>query len=74
VRKLLGLALLLAACTRPDPFHGAALLHGSSQHVLVIVDSDRDSTGWRYRYANGSGRWAAVGAPIAVFVGAGGGA
>ena len=40
--------------------------------MLVIVGTDRDSTGWLYRYAADNGRWAAVGEPIPVSVGAGG--
>src|SRR5438552_5991999 len=40
VRKLLGLAFLLAACTRPDPFHGAALLHRSEEHTSELQSPD----------------------------------
>jgi L,D-peptidoglycan transpeptidase YkuD (ErfK/YbiS/YcfS/YnhG family) len=65
-------ALLLVACARAAPFPGEALLQGSSQQVLVIVGTDRDTTGWLYRYARDSGRWAPVGEPIPVSVGAGG--
>jgi L,D-peptidoglycan transpeptidase YkuD (ErfK/YbiS/YcfS/YnhG family) len=65
------LTLALTSCS-PRTFTGEQLLAGSSQHVLVIVGADRDSTGWLYRYSNEQGQWTAAGDPVPVTVGAGG--
>jgi L,D-peptidoglycan transpeptidase YkuD (ErfK/YbiS/YcfS/YnhG family) len=70
-QSTLMLVLGLAACSR-QAFTGEQLLGTSSQHVLVIVSGDQDSTGWLYRYSNERGQWTAVGEPVPVTVGGGG--
>lgn len=60
------------ACTTAPGFPGEDLLHTSTQHVLVVVESRGDSTGWLYRYAPNGGAWTTAADPLPVSVGAGG--
>ena len=67
------LAMVAAGCAserRNDSFTGTDLLASSRQHVLVIVESRSDSTGWLYRYARGDSGWrvTAPGVPVSVGV------
>src|SRR5689334_16229674 len=66
------IALVLSSCTKAPEFAGEELLRSSSQHVLVVVESRGDSTGWLYRYAGNNGSWSLAGEPTPVTVGAGG--
>jgi L,D-peptidoglycan transpeptidase YkuD (ErfK/YbiS/YcfS/YnhG family) len=63
---------LVASCSEPAKFPGEELLRSSTQHVLVVVESRGDSTGWLYRLGANNGSWSAAGEPIPVTVGAGG--
>jgi D-alanyl-D-alanine dipeptidase len=64
---------LLVACSNPAvKFSGEDLLRSSTQHVLVVVESRGDSTGWLYRYGSNNGSWSAAGEAVPVSVGAGG--
>jgi L,D-peptidoglycan transpeptidase YkuD (ErfK/YbiS/YcfS/YnhG family) len=72
MRVFLLASLLLAACNQTPTFSGQDLIRTSTQHVLVVVESRGDSTGWLYRYAANGGSWAPAGEPVPVSVGAGG--
>jgi D-alanyl-D-alanine dipeptidase len=63
---------LLAACSQQAAFAGAALLATSAQHVLVVVEQERDSTGTLYRFERDGERWRQVAGPVRATVGAGG--
>jgi L,D-peptidoglycan transpeptidase YkuD (ErfK/YbiS/YcfS/YnhG family) len=69
---LLLAVISVAACRGASNFAGEDLLRSSTQHVLVVVESRGDSTGWMYRYAATGGSWAAAGDAVPVSVGAGG--
>src|SRR5262245_66561004 len=66
------LLLALTACQRPAQFSGGGLLAQSRQQLLVMVEQERDSTGWLYRYAREGNDWHPIGSPMRVTVGAGG--
>src|SRR4051812_43562868 len=77
--RLLGatfLAVVASGCVAREASHegfaGVDLIASSRQHVLVVVESRDDSTGWLYRFARGDSGWKAAGAGIPVTVGAAG--
>jgi L,D-peptidoglycan transpeptidase YkuD (ErfK/YbiS/YcfS/YnhG family) len=69
---LFAAALAALSCSSPPAFAGEELIAASSQHVLVVVESARDTTGWLYRYARDSGGWRVAGEPVQINVGSGG--
>lgn len=62
----------LAACAGPAAFPGVDLVRESGQHVVVVVEHERDSSGTFYRFAQDQGAWRLIGDPVPASVGAGG--
>ena len=63
-------AASIAACARPAGFPGGDLLEKSSQHVVVVVERENDSTGTLYRFTREGSAWRQVGGAIPAAVGA----
>ena len=60
------------ACDGKSELPAATLLEHATQHVVVVVQDERDSTGAMYRYERSGQGWQRVGGPVRASLGAGG--